>query len=151
MNQLSIDATMNSAMSSTPESPRHHQAYSNTSMHEAGSLPNNLNIGSVDSIINYNNTILSVECPLPPTLLRALGDRSYDKRKNAALEIESIAKSLQESNNVVLIHSVISVLSKDFSTSMNAQLRKGGLIGLAATAIGLMQHTSQVRLTRWTH
>jgi hypothetical protein len=143
MNPLSSNATMSSTMSSIPASPHHHP-YSSTSIYESSSHPNTFNMSSADSIINYNNTILSVECPLPPTLLRALGDRSYDKRKNAALEIESIAKSLQESNNVVLIHSVISVLSKDFSTSMNAQLRKGGLIGLAATAIGLMQHTSQV-------
>jgi len=87
---------------------------------------------------------ISLDSPLPPAVLRSLGDRSYDKRKNAALEIESLVKSLQESNNhSPLIHSVIAVLAKDFSTSMNAQYRKGGLIGLAATAIGLMGHTSE--------
>ena len=30
--------------------------------------------------------------PLPPAILRSLGDRSYDKRKNAALEIEALKR-----------------------------------------------------------
>jgi vacuole morphology and inheritance protein 14 len=46
---------------------------------------------------------------------------------------------LHEANNTAVIQSIITVLSKDFCTSMNSNYRKGGLIGLAATAIGLMQ------------
>lgn len=80
---------------------------------------------------------ISVESPLPPIVQRSLGDRSNEKRKNAALEIEALIKSLQEANNTALIESIIAVLSKDFCTSMNSNYRKGGLIGLAATAIGL--------------
>lgn len=71
---------------------------------------------------------------------RLLGDRSNEKRKNAALEIEALIKSLQEANNTLMIQSVITVLGKDFCTSMNANYRKGGVLGLAATAIGLMQN-----------
>lgn len=92
---------------------------------------------------------LSVESPLPPLVQRALGDRSYDKRKNAALEVEALVKSLAEaatSNNKNFVNtdehrmvcSVIHLLSTEFTGSMNAHFRKGGLIGLAATAIGLM-------------
>jgi vacuole morphology and inheritance protein 14 len=66
-----------------------------------------------------------------------LGDRSYDKRKAAALEITSLVKSLQESNENDKIISVIQLLSQDFTRSRNVHHRKGGLIGLAATAIGL--------------
>lgn len=79
------------------------------------------------------------ESPLPPAILRSLGDRSYDKRKNAALEIEALIKALQENNDTDRICSVIAMLGQDFATSTNANHRKGGLIGLAATAIGLMQ------------
>lgn len=82
---------------------------------------------------------ISVESPLPPMVQRSLGDRSNEKRKNAALEIEALIKSLHEANNTAVIQSIITVLSKDFCTSMNSNYRKGGLIGLAATAIGLMQ------------
>jgi len=79
------------------------------------------------------------ESPLPPAILRSLGDRSYDKRKNAALEIEALIKALQENNDTDRICSVIAMLGQDFATSTNANHRKGGLIGLAATSIGLMQ------------
>ncbi|GMH95633.1 hypothetical protein TL16_g13206, partial [Triparma laevis f. inornata] len=73
--------------------------------------------------------------------LLSLGDRSYDKRKNAALEIEALIKVFQENSQTDQITAVIQVLSRTFSTSTNANHRKGGLIGIAATAIGLMQNT----------
>lgn len=78
------------------------------------------------------------ESPLPPAILRSLGDRSYDKRKNAALEIEALVKTLQQKSDTDRICSVIALLGQDFATSTNTNHRKGGLIGLAATAIGLM-------------
>mgnify|MGYP006096263187 FL=1 len=106
-----------------------------------------------------DSSITGKQSALPPNLHRALGDRSYDKRKNAALEIEAIVKSLQsatkdsqtqsqsqsqpQTNST--INSIISVLAKDFSTSTNANHRKGGLIGIAATSIGLMS-TSRLYL-----
>ena len=46
-----------------------------------------------------------------------------------------------ESSETAKINQVITVLSRTFATSPNANHRKGGLIGIAATAIGLMQHT----------
>ena len=84
------------------------------------------------------------ETPITQITQRALGDRSYDKRKNAALEIESMVRSLlsgteaniaQEKQTVIL--RIINQLSVDFCTSMNANYRKGGLIGIAAVSIGL--------------
>eukprot|EP00956_Cyclotella_meneghiniana_P020467 scaffold36269_cov40-Cyclotella_meneghiniana.AAC.4 len=87
--------------------------------------------------------LVSVESPLPPLVQRSLGDRSYEKRKNAALEIEQLVKSLSEANNLPMISSIISVLAKDFCTSMNANYRKGGLIGIAAASIGLLGNTRQ--------
>eukprot|EP00937_MAST-01D_sp_MAST-1D-sp2_P000165 g165.t1 len=79
---------------------------------------------------------------LPQTVIRALGDRSYDRRKNAALDIESHIKLLQESEQdekarVKKVREVVELLG-EFACSTNAHHRKGGLIGLAATAIGLM-------------
>jgi vacuole morphology and inheritance protein 14 len=81
---------------------------------------------------------LQQSLPLQQAILRNLGDRSYDKRKNAALDIENLIKQLQENNDTNRIRDVITVLGKDFACSTNANHRKGGLIGLAATAIGLM-------------
>jgi len=83
------------------------------------------------------------ESPLSPAILRGLGDRSYDKRKNAALEIEALIRNLQEINDTDRICSIVAMLGQDFATSTNANHRKGGLIGLAGTAIGLMQATKE--------
>lgn len=105
-----------------------------------------MNAPSSSKIISSNSNNnqrsgISPNAPLPAVLQRCLGDRSYEKRKNAALEIEALVKSLQEANDSNMIRSIITVLSKDFCLSMNANYRKGGLIGIAATAIGL--HTTQ--------
>jgi vacuole morphology and inheritance protein 14 len=44
----------------------------------------------------------------------------------------------QETNDTDRICNVVALLSQDFARSRNANHRKGGLIGLAASAIGLM-------------
>jgi hypothetical protein len=41
------------------------------------------------------------ESPLPPAILRGLGDRSYDKRKTAALDVTALIKSLQEAGGQI--------------------------------------------------
>lgn len=92
-------------------------------------------------LANQQQWVLSVESPLPPLVQRGLGDRSNEKRKNAALEIEALIKSLGNEGGNPMILNVITLLSKDFCTSMNSNYRKGGLVGLAATAIGLMQNS----------
>ncbi|KAG2522624.1 hypothetical protein JM16_003392 [Phytophthora kernoviae] len=132
----------------------------------------------------------NVQLPLSPNLMRNLGDRSYDKRKGAAMELENLIKQLQENAASIEFHqqhqlqlnqdspssrlnaggstdigasgtesesvdgassafavsnpsrqripAIIELLGNDFACSSNANHRKGGLIGLAATAIGLM-------------
>lgn len=78
------------------------------------------------------------ESPLAPVTLRGLCDRAYDKRKNAALEIEALVKTLEDNNEVDRICAIIALLGQDFTTSTHLNHRKGGLIGLAGVAIGLM-------------
>ena len=68
---------------------------------------------------------------LPLTISRNLGDRSYDKRKAGALEIENMVKHLHEEGNQGAVEDVIMRLIQDFACSTNANQRKGGLIGLA--------------------
>ena len=104
--------------------------------------PNNLpTAAATATAAAQQQHVVSIESPLPPVVQRSLGDRSTERRKNAALEIEALIRSLIEANNLGMIQSVITVLSKDFCTSMNSNYRKGGLVGLAATAIGLMSHS----------
>ena len=75
--------------------------------------------------------------PLNPTLMRGLNDKLYEKRKIAALEIERMVKEFISNKDVAMIKKLTSVLTTEFSVSHNPHSRKGGLIGLAATAIAL--------------
>jgi len=83
---------------------------------------------------------------LPPQVLRSLGDRSYDKRKTAALEIERIIKDISargERGGInEPVRQIVRVLVDDYACSTSSNHRKGGLIGLAAAAIALMDETT---------
>ncbi|XP_033115389.1 protein VAC14 homolog isoform X1 [Anneissia japonica] len=77
------------------------------------------------------------QSPLTPACARALNDKIYEKRKAAALEIERVVKEFAQTGATQQIMKLVNVLSRDFALSSNPHARKGGLIGLAATAIGL--------------
>ncbi len=49
--------------------------------------------------------------PLPPSVIRGLGDRSYDKRKAAALDVTAVVRVLQETGEKDKITTVIFLLS----------------------------------------
>mmetsp|Transcript_717 Transcript_717/g.1057 ORF Transcript_717/g.1057 Transcript_717/m.1057 type:complete len:705 (-) Transcript_717:240-2354(-) len=77
---------------------------------------------------------------LPHHIKKNLADRSYEKRKSAALEVERIVKeyNADDKKDGNKINMIIDVLVKEYAYSTQANSRKGGLIGLAATAIALM-------------
>ena len=77
--------------------------------------------------------------PLSSACVRALNDRLYEKRKAAALEIEKMVKEMVHIGNSSQIKKLLKVLGGEFAISQNPHMRKGGLIGLAAMAIGLGQ------------
>ena len=68
--------------------------------------------------------------------------RLYEKRKTAALEIEQQMKDMFHTGDMAGIEAVLNLLITDFATSTQPNYRKGGLIGLAATAVGLAQMAS---------
>ncbi|KOM45978.1 hypothetical protein LR48_Vigan06g128400 [Vigna angularis] len=74
---------------------------------------------------------------IPPAVLRNLADKLYEKRKNAALEVEGIVKQLASAGDHDRIVAVISLLTTEFTCSPQANHRKGGLISLAAATVGL--------------
>lgn len=81
--------------------------------------------------------------PLSAACVRSLNDKLYEKRKPAAVEIEKMVKEFAAHNNTVQIKRLLKVLGQDFATSQNSHTRKGGLIGLAAIAVGLGKDTGQ--------
>ena len=77
------------------------------------------------------------ESLLQQSTTRNLSDKLYEKRKMGALEVEQLVKELNVNKETEKIRSVINHLVRNFSDSSQGNSRKGGLIALAATAIGL--------------
>ena len=75
---------------------------------------------------------------LPSGIARGLGDKSYEKRKSASLEITSLVRTLQDRGDNDKIAGLITHIAREFVRHKNYNHRKGGLIGLAAVAIGLV-------------
>ncbi|KAM7271617.1 hypothetical protein ACFE04_030831 [Oxalis oulophora] len=80
---------------------------------------------------------------IPTAVLRNLSDKLYEKRKNAALEVEGIVKNLTLAGEHEKITSLINLMTTEFTYSPQANHRKGGLIGLAAVTVGLTSEASQ--------
>ncbi|KAI0523256.1 hypothetical protein KFK09_005650 [Dendrobium nobile] len=80
---------------------------------------------------------------IPVSVLRNLADKLYEKRKNAALEVEGIVKQLAQTGEHDKITSVINLLVTEFTYSPQANHRKGGLLGLAAATVGLSSEASR--------
>ncbi|XP_071926439.1 protein VAC14 homolog isoform X2 [Coffea arabica] len=80
---------------------------------------------------------------IPASVLRNLSDKLYEKRKNAALEVEGIVKQLAVAGEHDKIAVVINLLVNEFTNSPQANHRKGGLIGLAAATVGLTSEAAQ--------
>ncbi|KAL5719577.1 phosphatidylinositol 3 [Ranunculus cassubicifolius] len=80
---------------------------------------------------------------IPGAVLRNLADKLYEKRKNAALEIEGIVKQLTSGGDHDRITAVINLLTTEFTYSPQANHRKGGLIGLVAATVGLTHEAAE--------
>ncbi|CAL5428228.1 unnamed protein product [Camellia sinensis] len=80
---------------------------------------------------------------IPPAVLRNLSDKLYEKRKNAALEIEGIVKQLAAAGEHDNITAVINLLANEFTYSAQVNHRKGGLIGLATATVALTGEAAQ--------
>eukprot|EP00919_Chromeraceae_sp_WS-2016_P002118 GHVR01005147.1.p1 GENE.GHVR01005147.1~~GHVR01005147.1.p1 ORF type:complete len:683 (-),score=190.96 GHVR01005147.1:78-2126(-) len=75
---------------------------------------------------------------LGATLVKALCDKSYDKRKIAAGEVETLIKSYRRiEGGDIKIQKLLDAIKHDFMENHQSAYRKGGLIALASAAIGL--------------
>ena len=74
---------------------------------------------------------------LSPHLLRSLGQKEYEKRKGAALEIEQAIKELRDAGQHERVRDVVHYVAHDLAASPHPNVRKGALHALAGVAIGL--------------
>ncbi|KAK9132663.1 hypothetical protein Scep_012191 [Stephania cephalantha] len=73
---------------------------------------------------------------IPTAVLKNLSDKLYEKRKNAAQEIEEIVKQLaMAAGDHDKITAMINLLTNEFTSSPQVNHRKGGLIGLATATV----------------
>ena len=74
----------------------------------------------------------------PLQTLRLLSDRSFEKRKAGAHEVEVLCRRLRDTpNSKDAVRRLVTTLAEEFALSIQPNQRKGGLIGLASCAIGL--------------
>jgi hypothetical protein len=68
--------------------------------------------------------MVATEDLLPQAVLRQIGDKLYEKRKMAALEVEQIVKRLAAAGDTAKISSIIDKLIAEFAFSPQANHRK---------------------------
>ena len=95
---------------------------------------------SISKILRQDSppSMSSTENVLPRDVVIRLGDHKYEKRKAAALEIEHLIRDLLAQQNEHQVRAILQVLGSEFMNNSSPNYRKGGLIGLAACALGLM-------------
>ncbi|KAI9012843.1 vacuolar protein 14 C-terminal Fig4p binding-domain-containing protein [Gaertneriomyces semiglobifer] len=75
--------------------------------------------------------------PFTPVIVRGLGDKLYDKRKAAALEVERLIRDAIAAADHGRVSLLLRALIDEFAYSSLPNHRNGGLIALAAAAIAL--------------
>jgi hypothetical protein len=74
---------------------------------------------------------------ISPAVLVSLAHKRYERRRLAAMEIEKVIRSLVHQGELERVRAILLLLSDDYVRSTSEDARKGGVVGLAAGAIGL--------------
>ena len=70
-------------------------------------------------------------------VLVSLAHKRYERRRLAAMEIEKVIRGLAHQGELERVRAILLLLSDDYVRSTSEDARKGGVVGLAACAIGL--------------
>lgn len=74
---------------------------------------------------------------ISPAVLVSLAHKRYERRRLAAMEIEKVIRGLAHQGELERVRAILLLLSDDYVRSTSEDARKGGVVGLAACAIGL--------------
>lgn len=74
---------------------------------------------------------------ISPAVLVSLAHKRYERRRLAAMEIEKVIRGLAHQGELDRVRAILLLLSDDYVRSTSEDARKGGVVGLAACAIGL--------------
>jgi vacuole morphology and inheritance protein 14 len=76
-------------------------------------------------------------------VLVSLAHKRYERRRLGAMEIEKVVRSLVQQYELDRIRAILLLLSDDYVRSNSEDARKGGVVALAACAIGLKKANDQ--------
>lgn len=79
----------------------------------------------------------SFQQSISAAVLVSLAHKRYERRRLAAMEIEKVVRSLVQQSEFDRVRAILLLLSDDYVRSANEDARKGGVVALAACAIGL--------------
>lgn len=80
---------------------------------------------------------------ISPAVLVSLAHKRYERRRLAAMEIEKVVRSLAQQNEWERVRAILLLLSDDYVRSTSEDARKGGVVALAASAIGIKKKASE--------
>ncbi|RUP49195.1 hypothetical protein BC936DRAFT_143094 [Jimgerdemannia flammicorona] len=96
------------------------------------------------SLLSSTRNPMADTAALSPLIAKGLTDQKYERRKQAALEIEKLVRD--NAKSFERIKQIIDTLVNEYAYSTNPHSRNGGLIALAATTIALGQQNVNVYL-----
>jgi len=79
----------------------------------------------------------SFQQSISAAVLVSLAHKRYERRRLAAMEIEKVVRSLVQQGELDRVRAILLLLSDDYVRSTSEDARKGGVVALAASAIGL--------------
>mmetsp|Transcript_21161 Transcript_21161/g.61543 ORF Transcript_21161/g.61543 Transcript_21161/m.61543 type:complete len:1588 (-) Transcript_21161:127-4890(-) len=79
----------------------------------------------------------SFQQSISAAVLVSLAHKRYERRRLAAMEIEKAVRSLVQQGELDRVRAILLLLSDDYVRSTSEDARKGGVVALAASAIGL--------------
>ncbi|KAI3631853.1 hypothetical protein MIR68_010326 [Amoeboaphelidium protococcarum] len=123
----------------------------NTGGSGGANVNNNAAGGAVDAkSLNSSSASISINQQdlIPQQILRQLGDKFYDKRKQGALEVEKIVRDLLNSGQETQYQRVVKILnfikSEFMQNVTSSHMRNGGLIAMAAVSICIPQESDLI-------
>ena len=79
----------------------------------------------------------SFQQSISAAVLVSLAHKRYERRRLAAMEIEKVVRSLVNGGELDRVRAILLLLSDDYVRSTSEDARKGGVVALAASGIGL--------------
>ena len=76
-------------------------------------------------------------------VLVSLSHKRYERRRLAAMEIDKVVRSLLHQGSYERVRAILLLLSDDYVRSTSEDARKGGVVALAACAVGMKRATEK--------